>query len=114
MRLVTIIMICFLLTACATQSQAQKQELALGKANFAVKNYDLAYNHLAPLADSGDRDAQYAIGYMYYNGYGVPKDEEQALLWIQKSAEQHNLKAVRALHKINTAKQSAFYTPFAA
>ena len=112
MRFLIIAVSCLFITACATQNGAAQQSLALGKANFAVHNYDMAYEHLASLADNGNSDAQYALGYMYYNGYGVPRDEAVALQWIKKSAKQHNLKAVRALHQIETASQSAFYVPF--
>ncbi len=112
MRLIIIALTCLFITACATQNKAEEQSLALGKENFAVHNYDMAYEHLAPLAENGDADAQYALGYTYYNGYGVPRDEAVAVKWIKKAAKQHNLKAVRALHQLETANQSAFYVPF--
>lgn len=112
MRFIVIALTCLYITACATQDKAAQQSLALGKANFVVHNYDMAYEHLAPLAEGGDADAQYALGYMYYNGYGVPRDDAIATQWIKKSAKQHNLKAIRALHQLETAQQSAFYVPF--
>ena len=111
MRLISVLVSCVLLAGCATQHQHNKQALALAKANFAVHNYELAYQHLEPLANDGDKNAQYAIGYLYYYGYGVPRNEERALWWIKQSAEQKKIKAVRALHQIETANASPFHMP---
>ena len=35
-----------------------------------------------PLAEQGDADAQFCLGVMYANGFGVPKDYIQAHLWL--------------------------------
>ena len=40
------------------------------------------------LAESGDAVAQYIFGDSYLNGYGVDRDEEEAVKWFRKSAEQ--------------------------
>lgn len=40
------------------------------------------------LAEQGDAVAQFGLGIMYENGSGIDPDGEQALFWIQKSAEQ--------------------------
>jgi cell division septation protein DedD len=41
-----------------------------------------------PLADKGDADAQYNIGYAYSRGQGVPKDTKIAQSWFEKAAQQ--------------------------
>jgi len=41
-----------------------------------------------PLADKGDADAQYNIGYAYSRGQGVPKDTRIAQSWFEKAAQQ--------------------------
>lgn len=41
-------------------------------------------------ADSGDAEAQYKLGVMYYKGEGVPKDAVKAVEWFQKAAAQGN------------------------
>jgi TPR repeat protein len=43
-----------------------------------------------PLAEQGDADAQYRLGVLYANGYGVPKDYVQARQWYEKAAAQGN------------------------
>ena len=38
-------------------------------------------------AEQGNADAQYALGRMYYNGEGVPRDEAEAVHWFRMAAE---------------------------
>lgn len=45
-------------------------------------DYETAFNMFKPLAEQGDHDAQFCLGVMYTNGYGVPKDYIQALMWL--------------------------------
>lgn len=49
------------------------------------------------LAEKGDAKAQNALGEMYRNGKGVPKDPAQAVVWIRKAAEQGNRDAENSL-----------------
>ena len=42
---------------------------------------------LRNLAESGDLDAQYHLGYNYFYGTGVSQDFYEAAKWLQKSAE---------------------------
>jgi len=46
------------------------------------------YDELKVDADNGDPYAQYRIGWIYYEGYGVPTDLDKALVWFEKSAAQ--------------------------
>jgi TPR repeat protein len=38
--------------------------------------------------ETNDPNAQFIIGDMYYNGFGVKKDHAEAAIWIRKAAEQ--------------------------
>jgi TPR repeat protein len=58
------------------------------KAAFDRKDYDEAFKTAAPLAASGDKDAQFAVAYFYDRGLGIEKSEEQAAIWYRKAAEQ--------------------------
>jgi len=40
------------------------------------------------LAEQGDALAQYDLGAMYYNGFGVPKDDAEVARWYRLAAEQ--------------------------
>ena len=41
--------------------------------------------------------AQTNIGYLYENGYGVEKDEQEAVEWYEKAAENGNIYGLRNL-----------------
>jgi TPR repeat protein len=45
------------------------------------------------LAELGDSFGQFEIGLLYAEGKGVPKDQTQALGWLQKAAAQHDFNA---------------------
>lgn len=100
---VMILMSIFLLQACSTSNTSP---LDKGRDAFESQDYHVAFVDLLPLAQKGDQDAQYAVGYMYYNGLGVGKDYKTAQSWLQKSADQGDAKAQKALNMIEQAKQS--------
>lgn len=56
---------------------------AMHKGDFAK-----AYCVMQPLAKAGDAEAQYNIGWMYLNGYGLRVDDRQALQWWELASEQ--------------------------
>ena len=41
-----------------------------------------------PIAEQGYAPAQYNLGIMYDNGYGVPQDYAEAMKWYRLAAEQ--------------------------
>jgi len=47
-----------------------------------------AYCIMRPLAEDGDADAQYNIGWMYLNGYGLRINDSLALEWWKKASDQ--------------------------
>jgi TPR repeat protein len=47
-----------------------------------------AYCIMRPLAEAGDADAQYNIGWMYLNGYGLRTNDHLALQWWEKASDQ--------------------------
>ena len=51
-------------------------------------NFAEAYCMLRPLATSGDPEAQYNIGWMYLNGYGLAINDSLALEWWQQASNQ--------------------------
>ena len=56
-------------------------------------DFSTAHRIFSPLADKGDAWAQAMLGVMYFNGEGVPKNNEVALGWFHRSAEQENMLA---------------------
>jgi TPR repeat protein len=71
-----------------------------GLAGCASSNYDRGIRHykpddvaaavreLKPLAEQGDAEAQFNLGSLYYQGWGVPQDYKEAVKWLRKAAEQ--------------------------
>ena len=56
-------------------------------------DFATALKEWKPLAEQGDADAQFNLGLMYGNGWGVPQDYAEALKWYRKAAEQGDAKA---------------------
>jgi TPR repeat protein len=56
-------------------------------------DFQTALAEWTPLAEQGDSDAQYNLGVMYDNGYGVPENDKTAVKWYTKAAEQGDAKA---------------------
>jgi TPR repeat protein len=75
-------------------STVQLQE---GKQAFQYQHYDKSFKLLLPLAEKGNAEAQYAVGYSYYYGKGVLEDQEKGQYWINKAAQQGYPLAIRAL-----------------
>jgi TPR repeat protein len=54
-------------------------------------------------AEAGNAEAQFELGWMYFNGEGVPKNTAKAEKWFRKSAEQENAGAqtqLRFMHYV--------------
>lgn len=94
-RIFSVIILCLLMQSCS--SPKMSQELQLGKTLYAAGEYKPAFRQLLPLAADGKAEAQYAVGYMYYYGYGVAQDSESGLFWMTKSATQNYAPAIAAL-----------------
>lgn len=54
-------------------------------------------SRVRPKADKGRANAQYNLGVIYANGYGVDQDWSKARKWYQKAADQHQAKAEQNL-----------------
>ena len=59
--------------------------------NVAI--FALVFTFAVPLAEQGDVQAQYILGYMYNEGLGVRQDYAEALRWYRMAAEQGHVKA---------------------
>ena len=51
-------------------------------------DYETALKEWRPFAKQGNANAQFNLGQMYRNGYGVPQDYKTAVKWYTLSAEQ--------------------------
>ena len=76
-----------LIFSCATTWAA---DLDKGFAAFASGDFATALTEFKPLAEQGDTLAQFALGYMYAFGQGVPQDNKEAAKWLRLAAQQGN------------------------
>jgi TPR repeat protein len=61
-------------------------DLQKGLAAFNEGDYETSLAECLPLADEGNVEAQFCVGRLYANGFGVPMDDEQALKWYGLAA----------------------------
>ena len=65
-------------------------------------NYAIAYCIWRPEAQAGDAEAQYNIGWLYHNGYGLAVNDKQAEHWWQQASAQNHIEARFALASLYT------------
>jgi len=97
MRLhVRFILICLLLSV-ATLARAGLDE---GMSAYSSGDYDKAAREFRPLAEKGDREAQYMLGLLYEEGQGIDRDDLLAAHWYARSAGQGFADAYYALGQL--------------
>jgi len=57
-------------------------------------DYAIAYCVLRPMAEAGDSDAQYSLGWMYHNGYGLAINDEKAMTWWLRASDKNHVEAM--------------------
>lgn len=68
-------------------------DFAAGLRAYEGKDYATALKEWLPLAEAGDAASQFNLGLMYLDGVGVPQNDEKAVLWFRRSADQGYAKA---------------------
>jgi len=92
MRKIILTFLLFMSTGMALNNAAAK-DLDDAVAAMRAGDFAEAYCIMRPLAESGDADSQYNIGWMYLNGYGLRVNDGLALQWWQKASEQGHIDA---------------------
>lgn len=75
----------------------EKDNYKLGLRWYQQGQYNIAKKMWLPMARSGDCDAEYAMGLLYFNGLGVRKNRDTALKWWGRAAEQAQPQALNSL-----------------
>lgn len=88
----------FSITLLSFFSLAASIDVAANDLDYAVNamrtgDFAEAYCIIRPLAEAGDAEAQYNIGWMYLNGYGLRVNDGLALQWWEKASQQGNADA---------------------
>lgn len=87
-----------LLSGCASTNEPERStRFQEGREAYLAGDYGEAFERLIVEAEEGNAEAQYTIGYMYYEGQGVSRDEDRALTWIRRAAENGSPRAIDAL-----------------
>lgn len=102
LRGVVLAFICAMTMVGCSKNKTPTQ-LAMGNCNgdpyLAKFGCDVA--NVQQAASSGDPDAQYALGYMYFYGVGTVQDTQTAKLWIARAAAQGQPLAKKAISLLN-------------
>ena len=85
-RLIAVATVLLLGLTDALPASAQTLEAAL--AAHEVGDYAAAYDGFLSLAEAGNLDAQFHLGYMYDFGEGIPENDAEAVKWWTIAAEQ--------------------------
>ena len=76
-----------ILLAGAVPGPARAGGFELGLQAFDAGDYARAFASWWPLARDGDPKSQASLGFLYYSGKGVRRDDQQSLLWFRRAAE---------------------------
>jgi TPR repeat protein len=74
--------------AAVFASPALAEDFSSGLREYLHGDHAVAARLWAPLAERGDARSQSALGYLYLNGFGVPKNIGEAVYWYKKAAAQ--------------------------
>ena len=77
---------CFLI-ASGSSGVAQAAGFEAGLEAFNSGDYQRAFQNWQPLAQGGHAKSQASLGFLYYSGKGVPRDDAKALIWFRHAAE---------------------------
>lgn len=74
-------------------SAEEQGQLARAQKAFTRNNYVKAHDIWLPLAEAGNAEAQYSLGFLYQSGWGSEQDLLQAVAWYNRAAEQNEARA---------------------
>lgn len=83
----------FALLATFNYGNANAQNIEDAVEAMRSGNFAIAYCIMRPIAEQGDADAQYNLGWMYVNGYGLRVNDSLALDWWKKASRQGHVDA---------------------
>jgi len=92
---------CFFISMLLSSPVLAGDDFFNGWIALEKKEYAKALELLSGPAEQGHAQAQYFLGMMYDKGYGVTEDDQTAIKWYRKAAEQGHIDAFRSLKEIN-------------
>lgn len=70
------------------ETESAEKQYELGIEYYNKQEYAKAVEHTLKAAELEHADAQFGLGFCYYNGIGVAQDFSEAVKWFRKAAEQ--------------------------
>ena len=80
-------------TAAHALSDSEKETLMTAEQAYKHQDYATALEKWQTLAEVGNAEAQYSLGFLYLEGQGVPQDYGKACAWFEKAAAQGHAQA---------------------
>ncbi|MEI6985655.1 MAG: tetratricopeptide repeat protein [Rhodospirillaceae bacterium] len=74
--------------SCTGGASLRADQLEDGLSAYSSSDYQQAALLVRPVAEAGNKEAQYVLGVMYDRGNGVPQDMVAAASWYARSANQ--------------------------
>ena len=93
---VAVLLLCSSLSAQATMAA----NLADAYNAYINGDFETALRLITPLAEKGDVEAQFVLGYMYETGHVAPKNSTEAAKWYRKAADNSDATAQISLGKL--------------
>lgn len=93
----------FLLTSCSSSDAYHR-----GNAAYERGDYKTSYREYLYAAKSGWADAQYAVGYQYFYGLGVERNQNETVKWFERAAPY----SPRARYALQLIRKSAPQQPW--
>ncbi|MBA1146858.1 SEL1-like repeat protein [Ectothiorhodospiraceae bacterium WFHF3C12] len=102
LRLILCASLAMVLLGCATAPELKNAgpDFESAREAYVAGDYQRALPLMTAEAERGTPRAQYALGYMYFNGLGVDSDRDQAVAWIRRAANNGDPLAVEALSRM--------------
>lgn len=91
---------CILFLSACVSCIHKSADFQAGKTYFEKGDFKKAFCFLLPAAVNGNPEAQYALGYLYFYGYGTPENPESGIFWMQRAALKNFPPAVHAIQML--------------
>ena len=86
LRRVSYAILLALIALAACRKASPGGDFQVGMDAYAEGDYKTAMQKWRPLAEAGDAASQTNLGFLYYEGKGVPQNYEEALKWYRMAA----------------------------
>ncbi|GEA07296.1 hypothetical protein KUL42_20570 [Alteromonas sp. KUL42] len=112
--LLSIVAVTGLALSCAANAQQAKTENGIWKTEYLLtleqglhalkaEKYDKALAKLTESAKMGNKEGQYYLAQMYFQGWGTPVNYEEGWLWLNVAMEQKTAEWNRSFRQIRKA-----------